>query len=150
MVQTWSLVLGPFLGCENLKFESRSTCYTFIDYNWYKSVIQLTIFLFKIMLIIAMSTYEICTYLWKYSYFKGIKYVETHKASHLSMMIIYLFLHKLIHIKSSPKKPPKPIAILEFLLNLSANSSLAKLRHKAHLGQELKWWTKNLKRKDNK
>jgi hypothetical protein len=41
-------------------------------------------------------------------------------------------------MKSSPKKPPKPIGILEFLLNLSANSSLAKLYHKAHLGQELK------------
>lgn len=101
------------------------------------------------MLIIAMSTYEICTYLWKYSYFKGIKYVETHKASHLSMMIFF-FWHKLIHMKSFPKKPPKPIAILEFLLNLSANSALANLCHKAHLGQELKWWTKNLKRKDNK
>jgi hypothetical protein len=29
-------------------------------------------------------------------------------------------------MKSFPKKPPKPIAILEFLLNLSANSSLAR------------------------
>jgi len=91
-----------------------------------------------------------CTYLWKYSYFKGIKYVETHKTSHLSM-VRNKKLHKLIHMKSSPKKPPKPIAILEFVLNLSANSSLAKLCHKAHhLGQELKWWTKILKRKDNK